>query len=129
MPLSTTWAQPSGVTLGRFNGESTVFVADSESSAVRALCVETGLASNVAGANEDASDLFDFGDSEGIGYAAKLQHPLGVFYCEVNQTLYVADTYNHKIKVMKQQGQDKDSTAELTSEVPLLDWLGNSQDA
>ena len=78
-----------------------MFVADSESSAVRAFSLDTEMASNVAGANDDASDLFDFGDSEGVGFAAKLQHPLGVHYCEANQTLYVADTYNHKIKEMR----------------------------
>lgn len=33
-----------------------------------------------------------------IGVEAKLQHPLAVAYCESNKTLYVADTYNHKIK-------------------------------
>lgn len=33
-----------------------------------------------------------------IGIEAKLQHPLGVAYCEHNKNLYVADTYNHKIK-------------------------------
>ena len=78
-----------------------IFVADSESSAVRAMSIETERAVNVAGANDDILDLFDFGDSEGVGYSAKLQHPLGVHYCEANLTLYVADTYNHKIKVMK----------------------------
>ena len=42
------------------------------------------MACNVAGANEDVRDLFDFGDIEGKGYAAKLQHPLGVHYCQAN---------------------------------------------
>ncbi|HZH91456.1 MAG TPA: thioredoxin-like domain-containing protein [Pyrinomonadaceae bacterium] len=41
-------------------------------------------------------DLFVFGDVDGIGDAARLQHPLGVFYAD--GALYVADTYNHKIK-------------------------------
>ena len=71
-PASTTWAQPSGVSFGRFNGEIGVFVADSESSAVRVLSIESELAMNVAGANEDETDLFDFGDTEGVGHAAKL---------------------------------------------------------
>ena len=71
-PQDSTWAQPSGVSFGLFNGEKSFFVADSESSAVRALSMESELASNVAGANEDVLDLFDFGDSEGVGCAAKL---------------------------------------------------------
>ena len=49
-----------------------IFVADSESSAVRAMSIETERAVNVAGANDDILDLFDFGDSEGVGYLAKL---------------------------------------------------------
>lgn len=31
---------------------------------------------------------------------AKFQHPLGVAYCANDHQLYVADTYNHKIKVI-----------------------------
>jgi sugar lactone lactonase YvrE len=41
-------------------------------------------------------DLFEFGDVDGVGDAARLQHPLGVLYA--GGALYVADTYNHKIK-------------------------------
>ena len=41
-------------------------------------------------------DLFEFGDVDGAGDAARLQHPLGVVY--VKGALFVADTYNHKIK-------------------------------
>lgn len=43
-------------------------------------------------------NLFAFGDVDGIGVNAKFQHPLGVAYDESNHSLYVADTYNHKIK-------------------------------
>lgn len=35
---------------------------------------------------------------DGKQYAAKLQHPLGVAYSPVEQAVYVADTYNHRIK-------------------------------
>ena len=86
--------------MGPFNGVMSFFIADSESSAIRAISVENEIARNVAGANANQADLFAFGDKEGSGHSAKLQHPLGVHYCPANQTLYVADTYNHKIKVM-----------------------------
>ena len=36
-PLDSTWAQPSGITFGYLNGEASYFIADSESSAIRAL--------------------------------------------------------------------------------------------
>ena len=81
---SSTWAQPSGITAGLFNDELNFFIADSESSAIRAVNHNSKKACNVAGANSNAHDLFAFGDKEGQGYLAKLQHPLGVHYCEVN---------------------------------------------
>ncbi|MCA1613007.1 MAG: redoxin domain-containing protein [Acidobacteria bacterium] len=41
-------------------------------------------------------DLFEFGDVDGSGDNVRLQHPLGVVY--VRGALFIADTYNHKIK-------------------------------
>ncbi|HEV7904536.1 MAG TPA: thioredoxin-like domain-containing protein [Pyrinomonadaceae bacterium] len=41
-------------------------------------------------------DLFEFGDTDGAGDAARLQHPLGVLYAD--GAVFIADTYNHKIK-------------------------------
>src|SRR4029079_1497421 len=43
-------------------------------------------------------DLFEFGDKDGAGDAARLQHPLGVA-CAGGR-VFVADTYNHRIKVL-----------------------------
>src|SRR5205085_6733129 len=43
-------------------------------------------------------DLFDFGDRDGAGDDVRLQHPLGLALYQ-NQ-LFIADTYNHKIKVL-----------------------------
>ena len=40
--------------------------------------------------------LFAFGDVDGRSPQARLQHALGIAYHQ--GTLYVADTYNHKIK-------------------------------
>lgn len=45
-----------------------------------------------------SQNLFAYGDVDDIGVEAKFQHPLGVAYSESNKTLYVADSYNHKIK-------------------------------
>lgn len=42
--------------------------------------------------------MFAFGDVDGVQLNAKLQHPLGVAYNGKTHCLYVADTYNHKIK-------------------------------
>lgn len=41
-------------------------------------------------------DLFVFGDVDGTGDSVRLQHPLGI--CTHDGILYIADTYNNKIK-------------------------------
>ncbi|HEX7104075.1 MAG TPA: alkyl hydroperoxide reductase [Nitrolancea sp.] len=40
--------------------------------------------------------LFDFGDKDGVGEDVLLQHPLGLALGD--EVLYLADSYNHKIK-------------------------------
>jgi DNA-binding beta-propeller fold protein YncE len=47
---------------------------------------------------ECRDNLFDFGDTDGIGKEVRLQHALGVAFHDGK--LYVADTYNSKIKVV-----------------------------
>jgi DNA-binding beta-propeller fold protein YncE len=42
--------------------------------------------------------LFQFGDKDGVGPEVRLQHALGVAFNEGK--LYVADTYNSKLKVL-----------------------------
>jgi DNA-binding beta-propeller fold protein YncE len=81
-------AQPSGITS---DGKSLYF-ADSEVSSVRAASLDlNGGVKTLIG-----KGLFDFGDVDGDYPDARLQHPLGVLYAD--GILYVADTYNHKIK-------------------------------
>jgi DNA-binding beta-propeller fold protein YncE len=84
------FAQPSGLA----SDGTTLYVADSEVSAIRAVALDgLGGVRTLVG-----SGLFVFGDQDGVGQQARLQHPLGVVY--VDGLLYVADTYNHKIKVL-----------------------------
>jgi thiol-disulfide isomerase/thioredoxin len=83
------FAQPSGLALDE--AADTLFVADSESSGIRAVALEGGYVHTVAG-----TGLFDFGDADGVGDAVRLQHPLGLAFA--NGVLYVADSYNHKVK-------------------------------
>ncbi|MCS7191280.1 MAG: thioredoxin-like domain-containing protein [Fimbriimonadales bacterium] len=81
-------AQPSGITT---DGKKLYF-ADSEVSSIRAADIDpNGTLETLVG-----GDLFEFGDVDGFGRQARLQHPLGVVY--VDGMLYVADTYNNKIK-------------------------------
>ena len=43
-------------------------------------------------------NLFAYGDKDGKGIDAKLQHPLGVAMVTSTKSLLVADSYNHKVK-------------------------------
>ncbi len=81
-------AQPSGIT----TDQTLLYFADSEASAIRIADVDSGGGVHTI----VGTGLFDFGDRDGVGRAALLQHPLGIVYAE--GMLYVADTYNNKIK-------------------------------
>lgn len=76
------FAQPSGLASDGIS----LFVADSEVSAVRSV----GLDGQDGVKTLVGTGLFDFGDQDGVGTKARLQHALGVAY--VDDKLYVADT-------------------------------------
>ncbi|XP_054272823.1 NHL repeat-containing protein 2 [Macrosteles quadrilineatus] len=97
-PMRAGLAQPSGLTVA--NCRQSAYVADSESSTVRAVNIVDGKVTNVVGGSADPQNLFAFGDKEGCGVDAKLQHPLAVAWSDHKQLLYVADSYNHKIKAI-----------------------------
>lgn len=81
--------QPSGLATDGVR----LYVADSEASAIRA--IESGPGGAIR--TIVGEGLFEFGDRDGTGPAqVRLQHPLGVAWHA--GALYVADTYNHKIK-------------------------------
>ncbi|KAI3440505.1 Thioredoxin domain-containing protein, partial [Psidium guajava] len=95
-PSSTSFAQPSGISLSPDFKEA--YIADSESSSIRALDLKTGGSRLLAGGDPLFSEnLFRFGDHDGAGSDALLQHPLGVLYAKDGQ-IYIADSYNHKVK-------------------------------
>ncbi|MFL5242387.1 MAG: thioredoxin-like domain-containing protein [Gemmataceae bacterium] len=87
---SSSFAQPSGLTSDGTN----LFVADSEVSAVRQVPLD-GKSDVKTLVGEG---LFEFGDEDGVGNRVRLQHALGVLYHD--GLVYVADTYNSKIKVL-----------------------------
>jgi hypothetical protein len=80
--------QPSGLALGWGH----LFVADAEASAIRAIA----LGAEAKAFTLVGEGLFEFGDVDGEGTQVRLQHAAGIaFY---GGSLYLADTYNHKIK-------------------------------
>jgi thiol-disulfide isomerase/thioredoxin len=99
------FAQPSGLSS---DGSTWLFVADSEGSSIRQVPLKPGthdVGTVVGSAHLPAGTrLFAFGDADGSRTAAKLQHCLDVDY--VDGKIYVADTYNHKIKVVDVKSGD-----------------------
>ena len=88
------FAQPSGLA----SDGTWLFVADSEGSSIRAVPLDPQkTAKTVVGTSHlAAARLFTFGDVDGPGPQVRLQHPLGVVFSQGR--LFVADTYNSKIK-------------------------------
>lgn len=88
------FAQPSG--LARDREGRRLWVADSETSAIRQIDLAAGTVSTLVG-----QGLFDYGDLDGDRTTARLQHPLGVTHWADDprgESLLVADTYNHRMK-------------------------------
>ena len=80
-------AQPSGLAqAGRF-----ILIADSEISSIRVIDLEDSNVKTIVGRG-----LFEFGDAVGPPEKVMLQHPLDVAIGD--GVIYVADSYNNKIK-------------------------------
>jgi sugar lactone lactonase YvrE len=84
-------AQPSGLALDPV--AQRLYFADAETSSIRYLDLTAKTVHTLVG-----KGLFVFGDVDGPADAARLQHPLGLALSTDRQTLFIADTYNHKIK-------------------------------
>src|SRR5438067_4397126 len=84
------FAQPSALAA---DGQ-TLYVSDAEANIIRAI----NLGTNSKVRTLVGGDLFDFGDVDASGNDVRLQHPLGL--ARWNDKLLVADTYNHKIKLL-----------------------------
>ncbi len=104
-PISkSAFAQPSGLA----TDGSKLYVADSEISCIRMIDFDPGPNSSRDGKGEPrvrtlaGGDLFQFGDRDGKGDLARLQHPMGVVWVPVGVpgggSVYVADTFNHKLR-------------------------------
>jgi sugar lactone lactonase YvrE len=82
-------AQPMGI---RVAGDTLAF-ADSESSAIRLADLDpAGGVRTIVG-----TGLFDFGDVDGVGDDARLQHPQGIAVAEDGRLL-VCDSYNDSLR-------------------------------
>ncbi len=103
----SSFAQPSGLA----SDGTSLFVADSEGSSIRAVPLSgEGEVTTVVGTADLAGGrLFTFGDVDGQGADVRLQHALGVVYQD--GTIYIADTYNNKIKKLDVASQTVETIA------------------
>lgn len=84
------FAQPSGLA----SDGQTLYVSDAEANIIRAISLgPNGKVRTLVG-----GDLFEFGDKDGSGDSVRLQHPLGL--ARWDDKLFIADTYNHRIKLL-----------------------------
>ncbi|XP_073451957.1 NHL repeat-containing protein 2 isoform X1 [Aquarana catesbeiana] len=105
-PHKAAFAQPSGLTACPTEPWNCLFIADSESSSIRSVSLKDGAVKHLVGGERDPMNLFAFGDVDGVGINAKLQHPLGVVWDPKQNLLYVADSYNHKIKAVEPKSKN-----------------------
>ncbi|MCC7476900.1 redoxin domain-containing protein [bacterium] len=86
-------AQPSGISSsGPSSRGGVLYFADSETSAARRVDFKGSEVRTLIG-----EGLFEFGDIDGKYPRARLQHPVGIHFFDGR--VYIADTYNHKIRV------------------------------
>lgn len=90
--LEACFNQPSGLA----SKGPVLYVADAEASAIRTVNTDTGIVLTPLGRG-----LFDFGDVDGHTDEALLQHAVGLEV--IDNDIYIADTYNGKIKVLDLQ--------------------------
>ncbi|UYQ76784.1 NHL domain-containing thioredoxin family protein [Glutamicibacter sp. JL.03c] len=90
-PHEAWFAQSSGLAL---DGEN-LWIADSETSALRRIEVQDGEATSVNTAI--GTGLFDFGFRDGDAQQARLQHPLGVAVLP-DGSIAIADSYNGAVR-------------------------------
>ncbi|UCC55102.1 MAG: redoxin domain-containing protein [Gammaproteobacteria bacterium] len=83
------FAQPSALSIMG----NTLYVADAESSAIRAVDLDTRNVRTLVGGG-----LRNYGYNDGFATDAKLQYPLDLDADQRKKLLWVADTYNNKIR-------------------------------
>lgn len=118
--LSTTLAnselaQPSGLHWQ----DGLLYFADSESSTIRVADIAQNSVTVISGTTNN--DLFDYGDVDGEIGTSRLQHALGVTTNVDGSLVYIADTYNSKIKLF-------DPTTGITTSLFGLSGNGGYRD-
>lgn len=112
--LQATLSQPSGFA----SDGASLYFTDPEASAVRSVSLTDDELSTLVG-----DGLFSWGDETGTFDATALQHAIGIEL--VGDALYIADTYNHRIKVLDlASGQSRQVVGDGTA--GLVDGAGEA---
>ena len=101
------FAQPSALTIMG----NTLYAVDAESSSVRAIDLDTRNVLTLTG-----TGLHDFGYCDGSTADAKFQYPLDLNADQHGKSLWVADTYNNKIRRI---GVDNNLVSSVPVDYPL----------
>ena len=88
-PGKACFAQPGGMTIC----DGQLYVVDAMASAVRSVDLDSGYVSTLVG-----DSMHSCGNRDGKGRAARLQYPLDIKSDKVQKMLWVADTYNNRIR-------------------------------
>jgi peroxiredoxin len=91
------FGQPAGLALV----QQTLYVADSAASAIRSVHLGSGGVQTLVG-----QGLYDFGDQDGTRSAARLQYPLGLALDPRSPLLWIADSYNDSLRMLRLGGGD-----------------------
>ena len=78
-----------------------MYVADSAASAIRGVHLANGGVQTLVG-----HSAFEFGDQDGTRSAARLQYPLGLALDPRSPLLWIVDTYNDSLKMLRLGGGD-----------------------
>ncbi len=88
-------AQPSGLSIGE-DIEKHLFFVDAETSSIRSIRLRDNNVNTVIG-----KGLFEFGSVDGKKDVARCQHPMDIVYDPKRKVLWVADTYNNRLRRLK----------------------------
>lgn len=84
------FSKPNGITLARDG----IYISDAGNSALRHISLTDFSVRTVVG-----EGAFEFGDIEGPAASARLQHPGSVCFDSTRNVIWIADSFNNKIKV------------------------------
>jgi hypothetical protein len=95
--LGAAFAQPAALAMV----QQTLYVADSAGSAIRSVHLGSGSVQTLVG-----HGLYDFGDQDGTRSAARMQYPLSIALDPRSPLLWIADTYNDSLRMLRLGGGD-----------------------